>query len=389
MDFTYSEEQELLRDTLKRYLAQQYDFETRKKLSASELGYGREHWKNFAEMGLLGLTIPEQHGGMAGAPVDTMLVMEAFGRALVLEPYLATVVTCGALLCEFASAEQQSAILPAVAAGQLTLALAHDEPGARYDVSYVTTRAQNSGAGYVIDGRKTVVWHGASADKLLVSARTSGNEREREGVSLFLVDRKQAGVRVDNHATQDGQRAAELTLTQVQVPQSALVGKLGQGLNAVERAREYAIAASCAESVGVMDALNEVTLEYLKTRRQFGVPIGKFQVLQHRMADMVIATEQARSMAIVAALKLRSQDAAERSFMLSAAKALVAQSARFVGQQAVQLHGGMGVTNELIAAHYFKRLTVLNLTLGDADHHLSKVSDQLLEGHAFDVGGAS
>jgi pimeloyl-CoA dehydrogenase small subunit len=378
MDFSYTEEQQALQDSLRRFLGKEYDFEKRRHISRSAAGYSKEHWKTLAEMGVLGLGIPEAYGGMNGGPVDTLLIMESFGRALVLEPYLPTVVLCGGLVRDVGSEAQKQALLPAIAMGELLMAFAHYEQGSRYALEHVATTAKRGKDGYVLNGAKSLVLSGAQAGKLIVSARTEGGARDRAGVSLFLVDRDAPGVSVHGYMTQDGGRAAEVKLADVRVGPDALLGQEGGALPVIERAVDLAIAALCAEAVGAMDALLETTREYLKTRKQFGVPIGKFQVLQHRMADMLIATEQARSMALVAAVKVQSEDAAERRDMVSAAKALVGQSARYVGQQAVQLHGGMGVTDELAAAHLFKRLTVINATFGDADHHLAQVSDGLL-----------
>jgi len=372
MDFNYTDEQNALRDTLSRFIAKDYPFEARRALAKSADGFSRDHWKQFAELGLLALPFPEDFGGMNGNAVDTMLVMEAFGRGLVLEPYLATVVVAGHLIRDAGSAAQKEALLPSIASGELMLALAHYERGARYEVSRVDTAAKADGGGWTLSGAKAVVLGGGAADKLLVSAGTG------KGISLFLVDTKAAGVSVRSYMTQDGARAAEVRLDNVSVGADAIVGAQDAALPAIERALDYGIAALCAESVGIMAALDEATLEYLKTRKQFGQPIGRFQALQHRMVDMVIATEQARSMAMMAAVKADSTDAAERRRALSAAKAYIGQQARFVGQQAVQLHGGMGVVDELNVSHWFKRLTMINATFGDVDHHLGLFSDTLL-----------
>ena len=372
MDFNYTDEQNALRDTLSRFIAKDYPFEARRALAKSADGFSRDHWKQFAELGLLALPFPEDFGGMNGNAVDTMLVMEAFGRGLVLEPYLATVVVAGHLIRDAGSVALKEALLPSIAGGELMLALAHYERGARYEVSRVDTAAKADGGGWTLSGAKAVVLGGGAADKLLVSAGTG------KGISLFLVDTKAAGVSVRSYMTQDGARAAEVRLDNVSVGADAIVGAQDGALPAIERALDYGIAALCAESVGIMAALDEATLEYLKTRKQFGQPIGRFQALQHRMVDMVIATEQARSMAMMAAVKADSPDAAARRRAISAARGYVGQQARFVGQQAVQLHGGMGVVDELNVSHYFKRLTMINATFGDVDHHLGLFSDTLL-----------
>ena len=375
MDFNYTDEQNALRDTLSRYIVKDYPFEARRALAKSADGFSREHWKQFAELGLLALPFPEDFGGLSvtgGNAVDTLLVMEAFGRGLVLEPYLSTVIVAGGLVRDAGSAAQKEALLPAVAGGERMLALAHFERGARYEVSRVDTAAKADGGGWKLSGAKGVVLGGGSADTLLVSASTG------KGLSLFLVDARAKGVAVRNYMTQDGARAAEIALDNVAVGADALVGPEGGALPLIERALDYGIAALCAEAVGIMAALNEATLEYLKTRKQFGQAIGRFQALQHRMVDMVIATEQSRSMAMMAAVKADSADAAERRRAVSAAKAYIGQQARFVGQQAVQLHGGMGVVDELNVSHWFKRLTMINATFGDVDHHLGLFSDTLL-----------
>jgi len=378
MDFGYTDEQRQLQETLLRYIAKEYGFAERRKVARSDLGYSPGHWQAFADLGVLALTIPEAQGGLDGNAIDTMIVMEALGRGLVLEPYLSTAVICGGLIADAGSEAQKASLLPAIGGGELVMALAHYEPGARYELNHVAATARADGGGYVLDGVKTVVIAGSQAHRLIVSARTSGDARDDAGVSLFIVDRDAAGIGIRGYPTQDGARAAEITLTGVRLAADALLGAAGRAMPVIERAIERGIAALCAEAVGVMSALNDATLEYLKTREQFGGPIGRFQALQHRMVDMFIAAEQARSMAIMAGVGVGSNDAAERHRTVSMAKALVGQSARFVGQQAVQLHGGMGVTDELIVSHYFKRLTVINTTFGDADHHLGRVSDLLL-----------
>jgi alkylation response protein AidB-like acyl-CoA dehydrogenase len=375
MDFKLSDEQTQLRDSLLRYVQKDYAFERRKAILKSADGYDRGAWKAFADMGLAALGLPEEHGGLPGTAVDTMVVMEVFGRGLVVEPYLATVVLGAGLVAALGSKEQQAAILPEVAAGERLLALAHGETAARYDLNHVATTAKKQGDGYVLNGAKAVALHGAQAGTLLVSARTAGAERDESGISLFLVDRRADGLSVRDYPTLDGLRVADLVLKNVR---GELLGREGQALPALERAQARAIAALCAEAVGAMGMLVELTLSYIKTRKQFGVPIGSFQALQHRMADMLMYAEQARSMMLLAAGKADSDDVAERRRCIAAAKALVGQAGRFVGQQAVQLHGGIGVTDEAAVSHYFKRLTLINATFGDADHHLGVFSDALL-----------
>ena len=372
MDFNYTEEQLALQDTLRRFIAKDYAFEHRRALAKSADGFDRAAWKTFADFGILALPFHEDFGGLNGNAVDSMLVMEMLGRGLALEPYVSTVVLCGGLIRDAGSAAQKEALLPLIAGGDLMLALAHHEPGARYALDRVATTATAKGEGWQLDGAKAVVLGAPAADKLIVSAM------DGKGMSLFLVDARAPGVSLRSYPTQDGARAADVKLSGVQVGAEALIGTAGAALPVIERAIDYASAALCAEAVGIMSALNEVTLEYLKTRKQFGVPIGKFQALQHRMADMVIATEQARSMATLAAVRVDSTDAAERSRAVAAARAYIGAQARLVGQQAVQLHGGMGVVDELNVGHYFKRLTMIGLTFGDVDYHLGRFSDTLL-----------
>jgi alkylation response protein AidB-like acyl-CoA dehydrogenase len=372
MNFNYTEEQLALQDTLRRFIAKDYAFEHRRALAKSADGFDHAAWKTFADFGILALPFPEDFGGLNGTAVDSMLVMEMLGRGLALEPYLSTVVLGGGLIRDAGSTAQKEELLPAIAGGELMLALAHHEAGGRYALDRIATTATASAGGWKLDGAKAVVLGAPAAGKLIVSARGA------KGISLFLVDAKAPGLTLRAYPTQDGARAADIRLSGVQVGADALIGPAGGGLPITERAIDYANAALCAEAVGIMSALNEITLEYLKTRKQFGVPIGKFQALQHRMADMVIATEQARSMATLAAVRADSTDAAERSRAVAAAKAYVMQSARLVGQQAVQLHGGMGVVDELNVGHYFKRLTMIAMTFGDIDFHLGRFSDTLL-----------
>lgn len=377
MEFNYSEEQLALQDTLQRFISRDYDFDKRRAFSASPLGFSAEAWSQYAELGLLSLPFPEDFGGLGGNGVDIMLVMEQFGQGLLLEPYLSSVVTCGGLIRDSGSDALQRKLLPQIAEGKLKLSLAGYEAAGRYDLSYVAATAQESGGSWRLSGRKTVVLDGASADFLLVSARSGGKVGDRDGISLFLVPCDAKGLTSASYPTQSGARAADLLLENVTVGSDALIGNAGKALPIIERAVDRAIAALCAEAVGIINALNEATLNYLKTRKQFGVAIGTFQALKHKMADMLIAAEQTRSMAIIAAVHADSADAAERHRNISAAKAYIGQSARLVGQHAVQMHGGMGVVDELNVSHYFKRLTMIDLTFGDADYHLASFSETL------------
>jgi alkylation response protein AidB-like acyl-CoA dehydrogenase len=368
MDFNYTSEQVQFRDALRRFIDKGYDFEQRKKIVYSDAGVSDTAWGTLVELGMTALPIPEEQGGFNGTAVDMLVVMQELGRGLVVEPYFATVF--GAEFLKLAGG--QEALLEQVAGGELKLAVAIGEKQSRHELSDIATTATASNGGYTLNGTKTVVLHGAQAGQLIVSARTGGSQRDTNGISLFLVPADAAGVSRREYRTIDSQRAADITFSNVQLPASALLGKEGAGWEILDAASDYGIALLCAEAVGAMDALNGATLEYLKTRQQFGVPIGKFQALQHRMAEMFMQTEQARSMATLAAMKVATADASERRRTVSAAKARVGQAAKYVGQQAVQLHGGMGVTNELPAAHHFKRLTMIEITLGDTDHHLAR-----------------
>jgi len=363
MDFAFKEEQQQFADALRRWVDKDYSFEARKKIIHSESGVSGEAWATLVELGMLALPVPEEQGGFNGSAVDMMVVMQELGRGLVVEPYFATVL--GVQFLKLAGG--QEGLLERVAVGELKLACALGEQQSRHALNDVLA-TDNAGAGR-LSGRKTVVLHGGQAGAFIVSARSSGGQRDTGGISLYVVPHDAVGVQVTDYRTIDGQRAATIEFNNVQ---GTLLGEQGKGWPILEAASDYGAALLCAEAIGAMDAIFAATLEYLKTRQQFGAPIGKFQALQHRMADMFIHLEQARSMAMLAAVKVGSGDGEERRRVVSAAKVRVGQAARFVGQQAVQLHGGMGVTDELPAAHYFKRLAMIEVTLGDADHHLER-----------------
>ena len=373
MDFSFSEEQTLLRNTVQSFLQDKYDFDTRRKIAASADGWSRETWQQFAELGLLAAPFPEELGGLGGGAIETMIVMEEFGRNLVVEPFLETVVLAGGFLREGGSAAQQEAHIPGIVGGETVWTFAYAEPQGRYNLADLTTTAKADGDGYVINGYKCVVLAGPWADKLIVSARTSGGQRDTDGVSLFIVDKNADGVSTRDYPTVDGRRASEVTLENVKVGADAVIGEVGKALPLIEKVTDQAIAALSAEAIGGMKELNDATVEYCKTRKQFGVPIGKFQVLQHRMVDMFMAYEQSVSMTYMVALKL-AEDEAERRKAASGAKVQIGKAGRFVGQQAVQLHGGMGMTDELSVGHYFKRLTMIDTQFGNVDHHLNRYS---------------
>jgi len=377
MDFNFSEEQQMLADTVGRFIDKDYGFERRRELSRSAAGFSEDNWKLFAELGLLALNVPEEFGGMGGGAVETLIVMEAFGRGLVVEPYLPTAVVASALIAAAGSARQRDVLLGGIAEGSLRVALAALEPQARFDLWDVRTTATAQGDGFVLAGQKSVVTGGGSAGTLIVSARSAGAQTDKAGISLFLVDAGAPGVSVRDFPTIDGMRAAEVALDGVVVGAEALLGRLGEGYGILEPAVDRGIAALCAEAVGAMSKLLDITAEYLRTRKQFGKPIGSFQALQHRAADMLVALEQSRSAALMAAAKVDADDAAERRAAVSAAKAIIGRAGRAVGQAAVQLHGGMGMTDELAVGYYFKRLTCIDMTWGNSEHHVERYAEQL------------
>jgi alkylation response protein AidB-like acyl-CoA dehydrogenase len=378
MDFRYNEEQLALKETLRRFIAREYSFERRRALARTPLGYSADAWAQYADLGLLALPLPAQYGGLDGNGTDVMAVMEEIGAGLLLEPYVSTVVLCGGLIRDHGSPAQRETLLPRIAAGRAQLAFASLEAAGRYELSYVASQAVREQGGWRVCARKSVVIDAPSADFFLVSARTGGGPCDAEGITLFLVPRAAAGASLLAYATQSGGRAADLELVDVHVDDSAVIGPVGDALGMLRRGADLAAAALCAEAVGIVAALNQATLAYLKSRKQFGMPIGMFQALQHRMAEMYIAEEQIRSMAILATAQLDAADAARRR-AVCAAKAYIGRAARFVGQQAVQLHGAMGMVDDLIISHYFKRLTMIDITMGDSDFHFARFSDGLLD----------
>jgi pimeloyl-CoA dehydrogenase small subunit len=381
MDFDLSEEQALLRDSVTKLLADSYSFEQRKAMRAQPRGYDQDLWRRFADLGLLAMPFAEADGGLGGGPVDVMLVMEALGRHLALEPYLATVLLAGGCLRYAASDEQRRSWLPDLTSGATTYAFAHVERGARYDLAHVTTRARREGGAWILDGAKAYVLHGDSADRLVVSARTGNDDAEGSDLALFVVDASSAGIARRGYPTQDGLRAADVELRGVCIDDANRL-RAAEGLATVRRVVDDAIAAVCAEAVGSMERAHEITVDYLKQRKQFGVVIGSFQALQHRAVDMLVMVEQARSMTYFATMMVAEPDAARRGAALSAAKVQVGRSARFVGEQAVQLHGGIGVTEEAAIGHYYRRLTLLEILFGDANHHVAALA------HAGGLGDA-
>ena len=377
MDFDLTEEQRLLRDSVERLLADHYAFDQRRAYLAEPGGWGRAVWEQYADLGLLGLPFPEDYGGFGGGPIEVMLVMEAFGRVLALEPYLATVVLGGTALRLAGNEKQKSAILPQIAEGGIILAFAHGERQARYDLTDVLTIAKPKGGGWVLDGAKSVALHGDSAQRLIVSARTSGEREDPEGITLFIVDAAANGVARRAYPMRDGTRAAEISLSGVEVAEEDVLGEIGAGFPVIERVVEAGIAATAAEAVGAMETMQAMTLEYLKTRTQFGRPIGQNQALQHRATEMLMELERGRSMAMLAAMMVEEPDAAERAHNIAMAKVGVGQASKFVSQNAIQLHGGIGMTEEYAVGHYFRRCMVIEHTFGDTAHHLSRLADQV------------
>jgi len=371
MDFSFTQEQVLLRNSVQRFVQDKYSFEARKAILASEEGWRRENWRAFAELGLLAAPFAEEYGGFGGGAIEAMIIMEEFGKGLVVEPYLQTVILCGGLINIAGSKAQKAALLPQIASGDLVLAFAYAEPQGRFNLADLVTKAEKSGDGFVLNGSKAVVAAAPWADKLLVSARTFGGQRDKDGVTIFIVDKMAAGVNRRDYPTIDGQRASEISFENVRLGADAVIGQIGEGLAPLEEVMDRAIAAQCAEAVGCMRVLTDTTVEYCKTRKQFGQPIGKFQVLQHRMADMFMECEQSLSMTYMVNLKLDESET-ERMKAASAAKVQIGKSGRFVGQQAIQLHGGMGMTDELNVGHYFKRLTMIDAQFGNVDYHLKR-----------------
>jgi pimeloyl-CoA dehydrogenase small subunit len=372
MDFDLSDEQKLIADNVARLMKDKYGFEQRKAYGAAANGFSEELWRQYADLGLLGAPFAEEDGGFGGGAVEIMLTQEAFGRSLALEPYFATVVLAGGALRHGATAQERAELIPEIASGDLRLALAHAEPQSGWNIFDIKTTAKRDGDGYRLDGEKGLVLNGDSAQKLIVLARVSGGRRDKDGLGLFLVDADAPGVTRRPYPTQDGRRAAEVSLAGAK---ARALGEPGKAGPAMVRVIEDAIAALSAEAVGAMAEAVEMTTEYLKTRKQFGVAIGSFQALQHRASDMVVALEQARSMMYLAAMSTSEADAATRARSMSAVKAQIGRSAKFIGQQATQLHGGIAMTYEYKLGHLFKRLTMIDMSYGDADHHLAQLGE--------------
>ena len=371
MDFSFTDEQSMLRDTVASYLRDNYDIEKRRAAIKSEAGWRPAVWKAFAdELGILGAPFSEDHGGLGGGALENMIVLEEFGKALVVEPYLGTVVIGGGFLKHSGHARAAD-LIGQIIAGQAIFAFAHAEPQGRYNLADLKTTAKKDGAGYVLNGQKAVVIGAPWATHLIVTARTGGSQREAAGVSVFIVEKSAKGVTTRDYPTVDGSRASEVMFENVALPAEALIGPEGAALPLIEQVVDEAIIASCGEAVGVLSTAQQMTVEYAKQRKQFGQPIGQFQVLQHRMVDMFIQVEQSISMTYMAHIRMEEGPEA-RAKAASAAKAQIGKACKFVGQNAIQLHGGMGMTDEMAIGHYFKRATALEALFGNTDHHLAR-----------------
>jgi alkylation response protein AidB-like acyl-CoA dehydrogenase len=371
VDFSFSEEQEIYRSSVVRFVRENYDLDARRRIVEGDCGMSTKHWADFADLGLLALPLPEEFGGLSGSPIDLLVVMEEFGRGLIVEPYFESIILSAGFIDVGGSPAQKDYFLPRLSSGDLILATAFIEQQARYDPADITTTATRDGSGLVLNGKKSVVWAGPWADYFIVTARTSGGQRDATGVSIFIVEADQAGVSKQSYPTIDGSRACELGLANVRVSEDALIGELDLGLSIVDEVFDRARVALCAEAIGAMKVLNETTLEYARTRKQFGQAIGEFQVVKHQLVDMYVAMEEAISITYRAALHLDAEPEL-RKRAVSGAKAKVGQAARLIGKSAVQLHGGIGVTDELNVGHYFKRLIMIDLSLGDQDYHIGR-----------------
>ena len=372
MDFSLSDEQSMLKDSIEKFVQNDYDFDTRRKIMANDEGFSRELWSQMAELGWLAVPFAEEDGGFGGGAIELMLVMEQIGRGLIVEPYMATVVLAGGFLKRAGSAEQKEKYLAGIIDGSKLGAFAFAEPQGRFNLADIVTTAAADGDGYVLNGHKAVVLNGPSSDFLVVSARTSGEQRDEEGVSVFVLDADAAGVSRRDYPTVDGLRAAEITFENVRVGADALIGEAGKALPLIQEVIDEATLAVGCEAVGNMEVAYKSTVDYSKQRVQFGQPIGKFQVLQHRMVDMFMEYEQAKSLMYMAAMRMDEGYGAVAQKAISAFKVQVGKSGRYVGQQAVQVHGGMGMTEELHIGHYFKRLTMIDTLFGNVDFHLRR-----------------
>lgn len=374
MDLSYSDEQLLLRDSIEKFISEKYAISERSKITATDEGFSREHWQQFADLGWLALPFPEEEGGIGGSPVDTMILMEEFGKGLVVEPYIPTVVMVGTAIALYGSPDQKSEVIPGIADGSLIATFAYAEQQSHYNLYDVLTTAKKDGDFYLLNGTKSVVLNAQSANKILVSTRTKGNQRDEEGITLFLLDASDIGISRQDYPTVDGLRASEVTFSDVRVAATNIVGEVNDGSKIVDKVMARAILAVAAEAVGAMEVLYQDTIKYTKQRQQFDHPLSDFQVLKHRMTEMFMECSLARSLCMKATM-LESQDSVETRRTIHALKFLIGKAGRFVGQNSVQLHGGMGMTEELHIAHYFKRLMVIDSQFGNSDFHLTQFTN--------------
>lgn len=371
MDFTVSEEQSMLADSVAKFIDNDYDFDARQKAAESDLGYSAELWNTFAELGWTAVPFDEDDGGLGGGPVEMMLMMEQFGRGLLVEPFLANIVLAGGVLRRLANDQQKTQWLAGIISGETQAALAFAEPQARFDINNIATSATASGTGYVINGSKTLVLNGGGADLLIVPARTDGEQDDENGVTLFAIAASSDGIEVKPYKTVDGHQAAEIVFNDVSVDAASVLGEAGNGFSTLQEVIDEATLAVCAEAVGILRTLQDKTVEYVKSRVQFGVPIGSFQALQHRLVETLIECEQSKSLLLWSAM-VNDSGGVDAKKSIHALKHQIGTAGVNVAREAVQLHGGMGVTWELDIAHYFKRLTAIELLFGNADYHLDK-----------------
>jgi len=370
VDFSFTDEQQMLQDSVRKFVRENYDFDTRKNILASEKGYSEDYWNLFAELGWLTVPFSEEDGGFGASAVDLMVMMEELGKGMVVEPFVATAVMAGSLISALGSDQQKAELIPKIMAGELQLACAISEPGSRYNLASVATSATETDGKTVLNGSKVAVLNGANADKLLVVARTAGAQLDREGISIYLIDTNAPGVNRNVYRNIDGHSAANIRLENVEADSAQRLGEAGQALTALEQVVDVATVAIAAEAVGALDSLLQKTVEYSKTRKQFGVPIGTFQALQHRMADMFVECQLARSIVMMAAMKLDSSAGDnDKAKAVAAAKSRLGKAILKVSQEAVQLHGGIGITDELDVAHFFKRVTAIETMFGNSDFH--------------------
>jgi alkylation response protein AidB-like acyl-CoA dehydrogenase len=374
MDFNFTEEQTLLENMVTSFVRDNYTWEAREAIVKTEEGWKPENWNQFAELGLLGVPFAEEFGGLGGSVVDTMIVMEQFGKGLVVEPYMPSVVLAGGLISSLGSKEQVESIIPTIISGEARYAFAHSEPQSRFDLYDVKTSAVTNDGDFVLNGFKSVVFGGPIATHLIISARTSGEQRDTNGITLFLVDKTAAGLTLQNYPTIDEYRASEVVIENLKISKDMILGKLDNAYAAIDENIDRSTIAVCAEAVGILEVLKDTTIDYCKNRKQFGQAIGKNQSIQHRLVDMMIEYEQSKSILYMACTADLSNPS-DRKKAVSGAKARIGKAIKYVGENAIQLHGGMGMVDEYMVSHYFKRATMLGILFGNEDYHMKRFSD--------------